>query len=68
MFGGNESAVRELSAALGVSFYRAANGDYQHSLAIFILDSDGVVRSQQDDLQRVPQLALAALKLLLSRP
>jgi len=68
VLGGNESAVRELSAALGVSFYRAANGDYQHSLAIFVLDSDGVVRSQQDDLQRAPQLALAALRSLLSRP
>jgi protein SCO1/2 len=66
LFHGNESAVRALAAALGVSFYRAANGDYQHSIAIFVLDREGVMRSEQGDLEK-PQLhLLAALTSLLA--
>jgi len=64
LFHGNEAAVRELAAALGVNFYRSANGDYQHAIAIYIFDSAGVVRSEQDDLQRVPPWALTQLKAL----
>lgn len=51
---GDESTVRELAAALGVSFYRQANGDFQHSIAIFVLDGDGNIAATQTDLAQRP--------------
>jgi protein SCO1/2 len=54
LFHADEGAVRELAAALGVSLYREANGDFQHSIAIYLLDSGGVVAAEQSDLQNSP--------------
>ena len=68
LFHGNENAVRELAAALGVSFYRGANGDFQHSIAIFAVDAEGVVNFQQADLGKpITPLADAVRKLLKKR-
>lgn len=65
LFHGSENAVRELAAVLGVSFYRGANGDFQHSIAIFAIGPDGVVRFEQTDLGRpTTALATAVRKLL----
>jgi protein SCO1/2 len=59
LFHGDEAAVREMAAALGVSFHRQANGDFQHSIAIFLLDKDGVVAAEEPDLSK-PATALSA--------
>jgi protein SCO1/2 len=48
---GDENAVRELAAVLGVSFHRDEHGDFQHSIAIFLLDADGVIAAQENSLQ-----------------
>ncbi len=64
---GDEAAVRELAAALGVSFYREPNGDYQHAIAITLLDGDGVVTMQQTDLQQ-PLKDMVARIIRLARP
>jgi protein SCO1/2 len=64
---GNESAVRGLSAALGVNFYRTANGDFQHSIAIFLIDADGVVNLEQTDMQNPAATLTNALKRLLGK-
>lgn len=62
---GDESAVRELAAVLGVSFHRDANGDFQHSIAIFLLDSNGVVSAQENDLQAPPDAMVRNVRQLL---
>ena len=48
---GDENAVRELAAVLGVSFHRDEHGDFQHSIAILLLDANGVIAAQEDDLR-----------------
>jgi len=65
LFHGDENAVRELAAVLGVNFYRSANGDFQHSIAIFLLNSDGVVAAQQIDLNKSPSEMVTAIRHLL---
>jgi len=64
LFHGDESAVRKLAAVLGVSLYRDANGDFQHSIAIFLLDSDGVVQMSDTDLQKPPAAITAKIRTL----
>jgi len=59
LFHGDEAAVREMAAVLGVSFHREANGDFQHSIAIFLLDKNGVVVAEEPDLSK-PAAALSA--------
>lgn len=62
---GEEDAVRELAAALGVSFHRDAKGDFQHSIVIFLLDSRGVVAAQETDFARPASAMAAAIQRLL---
>jgi protein SCO1/2 len=63
----DEDDVRALAAALGVSFHRDANGDFQHSIAIFLLDSHGVVVSQESDFGRPPARMAAQIQRLLAK-
>ena len=65
LFHGDESAVRKLAAVLGVSLYRTTSGDFQHSIAIFLLDSDGVVQAEDTDLQKPPAAIVAKIRTLL---
>lgn len=65
LFHGNQNAVRELAGALGVSFYRGTDGDLQHSIAIFAIDAEGVVKREQDDLQQPAAAIAAAIRKLL---
>jgi protein SCO1 len=51
LFNGDDKAVRELAAALGVRYRRDANGGFDHSAIISILDSDGQIVVQQLDVQ-----------------
>lgn len=58
---GDEAAVRELAAALGVSFFRQPNGDFQHSIAVYLLDTDGKIAAEESDLNAVPAVLKARL-------
>jgi protein SCO1/2 len=64
---GDESAVRELAAVLGVSFYRDENGDFQHSIAIFLLDANGVISEQESDIQAPPARLVKSIRNLLAK-
>ena len=51
LYQGNDKAVRELAAALGVRYRRDASGGFDHSAIITILDADGRIVAQQPDAQ-----------------
>jgi protein SCO1 len=51
LFQGDDKAVRELAAALGVRYRRDASGGFDHSAIITILDADGKIVAQQPDAQ-----------------
>jgi protein SCO1/2 len=67
LFHGDEASVRKLAAVLGVSLHRDPSGDFQHSIAIFLLDTDGVVQAQDTDLQKQPTAMIAKVKTLLAK-
>ena len=50
LFNGDDRAVRELAAALGVRYRRDASGGFDHSALITILDADGRIIAQQPDV------------------
>ena len=47
LFHGDPAAVRELAMLLGIRYKRNAQGDFDHSNVITILDGEGVIRHQQ---------------------
>ncbi len=51
LYHGDDKAVRELAAALGVRYRRDASGGFDHSAIISILDADGAIVAQQPDAQ-----------------
>ncbi|MGO8911088.1 MAG: SCO family protein [Bradyrhizobium sp.] len=51
LYQGDDKAVRELAAALGVRYRRDASGGFDHSAIITILDADGRIVTQQLDAQ-----------------
>jgi protein SCO1 len=51
LFNGDDKAVRELAAALGVRYRRDASGGFDHSAIISILDADGQIVAQQLGVQ-----------------
>jgi protein SCO1/2 len=51
LYHGDDKAVRELAAALGVRYRRDASGGFDHSAIITILDADGKIVAQQPDAQ-----------------
>jgi protein SCO1/2 len=51
LFHGDDKAVRELAAALGVRYRRDASGGFDHSAIITILDAEGSIVAQQPDAQ-----------------
>lgn len=57
-----EDAVREVSALLGVRYKRRANGDFDHSSVIAVLDRDGTIVHRLPDLGAPVDPALAALR------
>jgi len=54
LFNGDDKAVRELAAALGVRYRRDASGGFDHSALITILDADGRIVFQQPDVTAKP--------------
>lgn len=61
LLNGDEAAVRDLAAVLGVAYRREANGDFNHAYAISVLDADGVVAEQQTGLNTDVDAVLAKL-------
>jgi protein SCO1/2 len=51
LYQGDDKAVRELAAALGVRYRRDASGGFDHSAIITILNVDGTIVAQQPDAQ-----------------
>jgi protein SCO1/2 len=51
LYQGEDKAVRELAAVLGVRYRRDASGGFDHSAIITILDADGRIVAQQPDAQ-----------------
>ena len=51
LYHGDDKAVRELAAALGVRYRRDASGEFDHSAIISLLNADGSIVFQQPDAQ-----------------
>jgi len=51
LFAGDEKAARELGAVLDVTYRKKSDGNFDHSIVISLLDSDGVVVHRQVGLQ-----------------
>jgi protein SCO1 len=51
LYHGDDKAVRELAAALGVRYRRDAAGGFDHSAIISLLDEDGNIVFQKPDAQ-----------------
>lgn len=49
---GSPGAVQELAAALGVKYKENAQGDFDHSNVISVLDEKGVIRHQQAGINK----------------
>lgn len=58
---GDSRSVRELAAVLGLRFKKAANGDFDHSNVITLLNSEGIVEFQQVGLSQDPKDLLEKL-------
>ncbi|HEY8241466.1 MAG TPA: SCO family protein [Kiritimatiellia bacterium] len=63
---GDENAVQNLAAALGVKYKRDVSGDYGHSTVISVLDRAGEIVHQQEGLGADPSDTVQALKKTLS--
>ncbi len=64
LFNGNKNAVRELAAVLGIRYKKNANGDFDHSNVITLIDAEGLISTQQIGLNQDPQpLADKAIRL-----
>jgi cytochrome oxidase Cu insertion factor (SCO1/SenC/PrrC family) len=61
-------AARELAAALDLTYRRADDGNFDHSVAILLLDADGVVAYRQTGLKQDTQEFVSRIKGLESRP
>lgn len=51
LYHGDDDAVRELAAALGVRYRRTANGEFDHSSVITLLDAEGRIAFQQQGVK-----------------
>ena len=51
LYHGDDRAVRELAAALGVRYRRDLSGGFDHSAIISLLDADGNIVFQKPDAQ-----------------
>lgn len=48
LLSGTDADVRELAAILGISYTKTESGDYSHTIAITILNEDGVIVHKQE--------------------
>jgi protein SCO1/2 len=68
LYRGDDKAVRELAAALGVRYRRDASGGFDHSAIITILDADGTIVAQQPDAQANTEEMVKKLTALFNVP
>jgi protein SCO1 len=68
LFNGDDKAVRELAAALGVRYRRDPSGGFDHSAIISILDADGQIVAQQPDVRANVEEMVKKLALLFKAP
>jgi protein SCO1/2 len=54
LLNGNKKVVRELAAVLGIKYSHQANGDFDHSNIVSLVDKDGIIRFQQMGLNNDP--------------
>ena len=66
LFHGDEDAVRELAAALGVRYRPDGKGGFDHATVISLLDADGTIVFQQKGNRGSPQELVTRLKGLLA--
>lgn len=57
-----EEATRELAAALGITYRRLPDGNYNHASLLFALDGEGVPRAKIDGLKQDASGFIAALE------
>jgi len=68
LFHGDDTAVRELAAALGVRYRRDASGGFDHSAVITILDGDGRIVAQQPDITANTDAMVKTITTLFNAP
>ena len=68
LFNGDEKAVRELAAVLGVRYRRDASGGFDHTAIISILDADGQIVAQQLDAQATTEETVRKITALFKTP
>jgi protein SCO1/2 len=66
LFHGDEDAVRELAAALGVRYRSDGKGGFDHATVITLLDADGTIVFQQKGTEASPEELLRKLKTLVA--
>jgi len=57
----DERTVRQIAAALGLQYRKLPGGDFNHASQISVLDAQGRILAQSDQLGRVDDRLLAAL-------
>ncbi len=68
LFNGDDKAVRELAAALGVRYRRNVDGGFDHSAIITILDAEGRIVAQQSDVTANTEDLVKKLSVLFAPP
>ena len=66
LLSGDDDAVRELAAALGVSYRPDGQGGFDHAAVISLLDAKGEIVFQQRGAQASPDELLAKLTSLIA--
>jgi protein SCO1/2 len=66
LLSGDEDAVRELAATLGVSFRPDGQGGFDHAAVISLLDARGEIVFQQRGARAIPDELLGKLKSLIA--
>ena len=59
---GDDNAVQNLAAVLGVKYKREMNGDFGHSVVITVVDRGGVIVHQQDGLGADPAATVGEIQ------
>jgi protein SCO1/2 len=50
----DDNGVRKVAALLGVRYRRLANGEFNHSSALFLLDADGRIVAKTEKIGATP--------------
>jgi len=56
----DEAGARKLAALLGIRYRRMANGDFNHSTELVLLDAEGRILAKTDQLGTLPEPAFLA--------